>query len=89
MRTRIKIHNCVHLIRTLPGLPEDPNNPDDVDTNAEDHCFDDIKYGFLQFPIQLEMYQNQNEKVTHLESYRRKANLARQSQMVSIADTYH
>lgn len=32
-------NNCIHCIRTLPGLPKDEGNPDDVDTDAEDHCF--------------------------------------------------
>lgn len=30
---------CVNLIRTLPDLPRDKNDPEDVDTHAEDHCF--------------------------------------------------
>ena len=30
--------------RTLPILPRDPKNLDDVDTRSEDHCFDAIKY---------------------------------------------
>ena len=37
--------NCVNLIRTLPYLPTDKHNQEDVDTNAEDHAFDAIKYG--------------------------------------------
>lgn len=36
---------CRHgYIRTMPTLPRDPKNPDDVDTEAEDHCFDEVKY---------------------------------------------
>lgn len=30
---------CVNTIRTLPVLPRDSKKPDDIDTNAEDHCF--------------------------------------------------
>ena len=29
---------CRHAIRTLPTLPRDPKKPDDVDSDAEDHC---------------------------------------------------
>ena len=29
--------NCRHLIRTLPALPYDPRNTEDVDTDSEDH----------------------------------------------------
>lgn len=38
---------CVHTIRTVPSLPRDPTNPDDVDTNAEDHCGDVLRYDLL------------------------------------------
>lgn len=31
-------NTCVHTIRTLPSLVLDPRNPEDVDTNQEDHC---------------------------------------------------
>ncbi len=41
---------CVHLIRTLPTLPSDPNKPDDVDTAAEDHAADALRYGCMARP---------------------------------------
>jgi hypothetical protein len=36
--------NCRHTIRTLPVLPIDDNKPDDIDTDAEDHAYDAIRY---------------------------------------------
>ena len=30
---------CTHLIRTLPALQHDPDRPEDVDTDGEDHGF--------------------------------------------------
>lgn len=41
----IFFNKCVNAIRTLPTLPRDPNNMEDVDTNAEDHPFDGVTYG--------------------------------------------
>lgn len=41
---------CRHLIRTLPTLPADANKPDDVDTAAEDHAADAIRYGCMARP---------------------------------------
>jgi hypothetical protein len=38
---------CRNTIRTLPSLPRDERNPDDVDTNAEDHIGDVIRYRLL------------------------------------------
>lgn len=32
------LSNCVNLVRTLPELLRDDKNPDDVDTDGEDHC---------------------------------------------------
>ena len=36
---------CENLIRTLPQLPTDKNNSEDVDTTAEDHAYDALRYG--------------------------------------------
>ncbi|QIN94331.1 terminase [Arthrobacter phage Abba] len=36
--------NCVNLIRTLPAMPRDSVNPDDVDTHSEDHAPDALRY---------------------------------------------
>jgi len=38
---------CVHCFSLLPILPRDDKNPDDVDTNAEDHVYDDVRYRVL------------------------------------------
>jgi hypothetical protein len=35
---------CRHAIRTLPTLPRDSRKTDDVDTDAEDHVFDETRY---------------------------------------------
>ena len=43
--------NCINLIRTLPMLPTDKNNPEDVDTHAEDHAYDALRYGCMSRPI--------------------------------------
>lgn len=39
---------CPVAIETIPALPRDKNNPEDVDTDAEDHAFDSVCYG-LQY----------------------------------------
>lgn len=36
--------SCPNLIKQLGGLPRDKKNPEDVDTHAEDHAFDSLKY---------------------------------------------
>lgn len=39
--------NCKAFIATVPVLPRDENDPDDVDTEAEDHPYDDTRYAVL------------------------------------------
>jgi hypothetical protein len=34
--------NCAHAIRTIPTLPPSASNPEDVDTDAEDHPYDGV-----------------------------------------------
>ena len=46
--------NCINLIRTLPLLPCDKNNPEDVDTHTEDHAYDALRYGCMSRPINTE-----------------------------------
>jgi hypothetical protein len=41
-------NTCRNWIRCVPLLPRDAANPDDVDTNAEDHNGDETRYKLLQ-----------------------------------------
>lgn len=36
--------NCTQIIRTLPTLPRDEKKTDDINTEAEDHLYDVIRY---------------------------------------------
>lgn len=39
---------CTNLIRTLPALPYDEVNVEDIDTDAEDHPYDTLRYGLTR-----------------------------------------
>lgn len=39
---------CEHWLRTVPTLEPNPDDPDDVDTEAEDHAFDMTKAGLMR-----------------------------------------
>lgn len=43
-------NNCFHLIRTLPELTHDKNQPEKYDTNGEDHCTDALGYICMSRP---------------------------------------
>lgn len=38
---------CRHLIRTIVDAPRDEKNPDDIDTDSEDHALDCTRYRLL------------------------------------------
>lgn len=44
-------NNCLNIIRTLPTLPIDKNNSEDIDTDSEDHAYDALRYGCASRPI--------------------------------------
>lgn len=39
--------HCEAALQTLPVLPRDEDDPEDVDTTAEDHPYDDVRYMVL------------------------------------------
>lgn len=41
---------CHHLIRTLPMIPTDSINLDDIDSDSEDHAADTLRYGCMARP---------------------------------------
>jgi len=42
--------NCKELIRTLPTAIHSTRNPEDVNTDCEDHAIDDCRYGIMSRP---------------------------------------
>ena len=41
------MEHCRAATATLPTLPRDDKKPDDVNTKAEDHVYDDVRYAVL------------------------------------------
>lgn len=44
-------HTCKHMIRTLPALVYDETDVEDVDTDGEDHAYDELRYICMRNPI--------------------------------------
>ena len=44
--------NCKAFIRTIPLLQYDEHKPEDLDTDGEDHCADEVRYFLMSRPIQ-------------------------------------
>ena len=50
-RPKIQIFNtCPNLIRELQSIPLSKNNPEDVDTHADDHAYDALRYLIMSRP---------------------------------------
>ena len=43
--------SCRNLVSQLPSLPLDQRNPEDVDTKAEDHLYDALRYMVMSRPL--------------------------------------
>lgn len=43
--------NCKAFIRTIPLLQYDEHKPEDLDTDGEDHCADEVRYFLMNRPI--------------------------------------
>jgi len=44
------LSTCTNTIAQIPVIPLDKKNPEDVDTNAEDHLYDALRYGIMTRP---------------------------------------
>lgn len=45
------LDNCKNLLRTLPMLPLDEDNMEDVNTKTEDHAYDALRYAVMSRPM--------------------------------------
>jgi hypothetical protein len=44
------VETCKDFIRTVPVLQHDPDRPEDLDTDGEDHVADEARYGCMSRP---------------------------------------
>jgi hypothetical protein len=44
-------NTCKHFIRTIPNLVYDETKVEDIDTDGEDHIYDECRYVFMTRPI--------------------------------------
>ena len=66
MQPRLRFHKrCVHAIRTIPALPGSKSDPEDVDTKAEDHPGDGVRYFLMSRPVPGEKYPERSEADRH------------------------
>lgn len=54
---------CTEAIRTLPALQHDPDKPEDVDTDSEDHAPDEIRYACMSRPFVRQAEPAPNNKI--------------------------
>jgi hypothetical protein len=59
---------CTDSIRTIPALQHDPDRPEDLDSDMEDHAADDWRYGCMSRPWV--KAANTNPQVKNISGYR-------------------
>jgi hypothetical protein len=59
-------NNCSHVLRTLPMMQHDPDRPEDIDTTAEDHAADALRYGCMARPYIKPTPVSKNRRITTL-----------------------
>lgn len=65
--SRLRIfENCRNLIRTLPALPLDERDIEDVDTDAEDHAYDTLRYGVMSCPEPVDYAVREHNAMSHI-----------------------
>jgi hypothetical protein len=42
---------CLDTIRTVPIMQHDPDRPEDMQTDSDDHCLDDLRYACMSRPF--------------------------------------
>ena len=53
---------CKHFIRTVPNLVYDAANVEDIDTDGEDHIYDELRYACMTQPLKAR--KNEPPKLT-------------------------
>jgi hypothetical protein len=62
---RLRIFStCTNLVRTLPTLPIAKTNSEDVDTHAEDHAYDALRYMVMTRQTNLPRYTQFSSDLT-------------------------
>lgn len=54
---------CTDSIRTLPALQHDPDRPEDVNTESEDHAPDEIRYACMSRPYIKDLPKKQETRI--------------------------
>jgi hypothetical protein len=60
--------NCVNAIRTIPALCYSKTHPEDIDTDAEDHAYDALRYGLTRRKIEFKKMRVRNDCLTQTET---------------------
>ena len=53
--------SCPNLIKELQAIPVDPNKPEDVDTKAQDHAYDALRYLIMSRPRTISSYEHMQQ----------------------------
>lgn len=75
-------NTCRHTIRTVPNMILDEDDPEDVDTDLEDHAYDETRYACMARPMAPKKADNSN--VTSIQKHKEKLAKKRQNSVNRI-----
>ena len=62
---------CRDWLRTVPNLPYSQTKPEDIDTDAEDHAYDETRYFRMAHPVTPRKKQHAKLRYGFADPYRR------------------
>ena len=62
---------CRDWLRTVPNLPYSQTKPEDIDTDAEDHAYDETRYFLMAHPVTPRKKQHAKLRYGFADPYRR------------------
>ena len=78
------LSTCTEFNRTFPALIHDEKRPEDVDTDLEDHCGDEFRYGIMSRPKPTITAQQKEDKEFNLMIKRKKLRIEGKRENVFI-----
>lgn len=73
--------NCKVLIETLPMMMHDKDNPEDLDTDLDDHMIDALRYGLMTKPLRPKVAETKLDRITRSFEARIKRNKKHKSRI--------
>lgn len=72
--------SCIHAIRTIPALQHDETHPEDLNSEMEDHAYDDSRYAVMSRPYRTNapLTEEERQRADNLKAQQERVKRAKQ-----------